>query len=394
MLTAYFSLVDTDMIKHGVDDDDVVLELLSTLPKPMLKRVTPASAAAAIADGLEQRSARVIHPELWRPVSALRGLLGPAWTPSSPATVASSTSSPASTHARPPPQPLPHHPTKEADMTTWRDTPTKTITIDGTSFAYRELGDTAGVPVVFLHHFTAVLDDWDPRIIDGIAAHHHVIAFDNRGVGSTGSRVPNDLEQMGADAIAFIRALGYDEVDLFGFSLGGAVAQMVALQAPDLVRRMVLAGTGPRGGGGIWKMPFIVGGAYAKAFATRKDPRHFLFFPRNAEGKKAAKEYFARLAERTAGPQPSRSPGRRRLAQLRAITAGGLHAPDDLSVIKAPVLVANGDHDLMVASEHSADMARRFPDAKLVVYPNSGHGGVFQHHREFVPEVLAFLADR
>lgn len=278
-------------------------------------------------------------------------------------------------------------------MTTWRDTPTKTVTIDGTSFAYRELGTPGGVPVVFLHHFTAVLDDWDPRILDGVAAEHHVIAFDNRGVGSTGSRVPNDLEQMGADAIAFIRALGYDEVDLFGFSLGGAVAQMVALQEPGLVRRMVLAGTGPRGGGGIWKMPFIVGGAYAKAFATRKDPRHFLFFPRNAEGKKAAKEYFARLAERT-GDRSTPVSRQAALAQLRAITTGGLHAADDLSVIKVPVLVANGDHDLMVASEHSADMARRLPDAKLVVYPNSGHGGVFQHHAKFVPEILSFLADR
>lgn len=276
-------------------------------------------------------------------------------------------------------------------MTTWRDTPTKTTAIDGTAFAYRELGRTSGIPVVFLHHFTAVLDDWDPRVIDGIAAQHRVITFDNRGVGSTGSRVPNDLEGMATDAIAFIRALGYDEVDLFGFSLGGAVAQMVALQAPALVRRLVLAGTGPRGGGGIWKVPFIVAGAYAKAFATRKDARHFLFFPRNAEGKKAAKEYFARLAERTHDrSRPiSRQAG---LAQLRAITFGGLHAPDDLSTIKVPVLVANGDHDLMVASEHSADMARRLPDAKLIVYPNSGHGGVFQHHREFVPEVLAFLA--
>ncbi|WP_182379374.1 alpha/beta hydrolase [Nocardioides sp. WS12] len=278
-------------------------------------------------------------------------------------------------------------------MTTWRDTPTKTITIDGTSFAYRELGTPGGVPVVFLHHFTAVLDDWDPRIIDGVASQHHVIAFDNRGVGSTGSRVPNDLEQMGADAIAFIRALEYDQVDLFGFSLGGAVAQMVALEEPGLVRRMVLAGTGPRGGGGIWKMPFIVGGAYAKAFATRKDPRHFLFFPRNAEGKTAAKEYFARLDERT-GDRSKPVSRQAAVAQLRAITTGGLHAPDDLSTIKAPVLVANGDHDLMVASEHSADMARRFPEARLVVYPNSGHGGVFQHHREFVPEVLAFLADQ
>jgi pimeloyl-ACP methyl ester carboxylesterase len=205
--------------------------------------------------------------------------------------------------------------------TAWRDTPTKTIAIDGTPFAYRELGHACGVPVVFRHHFTAVLDDWDPRVIDGIAAQHHVIAVDNRGVGATGSSVPNDLEQMGADAIAFIRALGYEQVDLFGFSLGGAVAQMIALQAPDLVRRIMLAGTGPRGGG-IWKMPFIVGGAYAKALATRKDPRHFLFFPRNAEGRTAAKEYFARLAERT---QDLDRPISRRagLAQLRAITSAG-----------------------------------------------------------------------
>lgn len=277
-------------------------------------------------------------------------------------------------------------------MNTWRTAPTKTIDVDGTAFSYRELGEADGVPVVFLHHFTAVLDDWDPRVIDGVAAHHHVIAFDNRGVGSTRSKVPSDIEQMGSDAIAFINALGYDHVDLFGFSLGGAVAQMVALQRPDLVRRMILAGTGPRGGGGIWKMPFIVGGAYTKAFLTRKDPRHFLFFPRTAEGKQAAREYFARLGERTRDLDRPIS-AQARLAQLRAITAGGLHTPDDLSAIKVPVLVANGDKDLMVSSAHSADMARRMPDAKLVIYPNSGHGGVFQYHREFVPEVLAFLAD-
>jgi pimeloyl-ACP methyl ester carboxylesterase len=276
-------------------------------------------------------------------------------------------------------------------MTTWQTTPTKTIDVNGTSFTFRELGDPTGVPVVFLHHFTAVLDDWDPRVLDGVAAQHHVIAFDNRGVGATGDEVPGDLEEMGADAIAFIRALGYDKVDLFGFSVGGAVAQMVALQAPDLVRRMILAGTGPRGGGGIWKMPFIVGGAYTKAFLTRKDPRHFLFFPRTKEGKKAANDYFDRLAERTEDlDQPISSQARR--AQLRAITRGGLHAPDDLSTITVPVFVANGDHDLMVASEHSADLAARLPNARLRIYPDSGHGGVFQYHHEFVPEVLSFLA--
>jgi pimeloyl-ACP methyl ester carboxylesterase len=277
-------------------------------------------------------------------------------------------------------------------MVTWKDAPTRTIDVKGVPFAYRELGAASQVPVVFLHHFTAVLDDWDPRVIDGIAEHHRVIAFDNRGVGASGSSVPADLEQMGADAIAFIRALGHDKADLFGFSVGGAVAQMVALQAPDLVRRMVLAGTGPRGGGGIWKMPFIVGGAYLKSFLTRKDARHFLFFPRNAEGKKAAAEYFGRLAERTRDRDKPISQ-QARLAQLRAITSGGLHAPDDLSAITVPVLVANGDHDLMVASELSADLARRLPDATLKIYPNSGHGGVFQHHRTFVPDALRFLAD-
>jgi pimeloyl-ACP methyl ester carboxylesterase len=275
-------------------------------------------------------------------------------------------------------------------MTTWKTTPTKTVDVGGTSFAYRELGEPGGVPVVFLHHFTAVLDDWDPRVLDGIAAQHHVIAFDNRGVGSSGGRVPIDLEEMGADAIAFIRALGHEQVDLIGFSLGGAVAQMVALEAPDLVRRVVLAGTGPRGGGGIWKMPFIVGGAYTKAFLARKDPRHFLFFPRTAAGNSASEAYFARLAERTSDLDKPIS-AQARLAQLRAITSAGLHVADDLSQIKIPVFVANGDNDLMVSSEHSKDMAARLPDSRLRIYPGSGHGGVFQYHHEFVPEVLDFL---
>lgn len=276
--------------------------------------------------------------------------------------------------------------------TTWKDTPTKTVIVDGVRYAYRELGPRGGVPVVFLHHLMAVLDDWDPRVVDGLATRHHVITFDNRGIGATGSTVPSDLEQMGADAIAFIRALGYDTVDLFGFSLGGAVAQMVALQAPDLVRRIILAGTGPRGGGGIEKMTGIVGLAYLKAILARKDARQFLFFPRTPEGKRAAADYFIRLAERRTDRDKTISLQARR-AQLQAIVRGGRSAPDDLSVITQPVFVANGDNDLMVASEHSADLARRLPNARLTIYPNSGHGGVFQYHHEFVPAALEFLAE-
>lgn len=278
-------------------------------------------------------------------------------------------------------------------MTTWKDTPTRTINIDGVTYTYRELGSWSDVPVVLLHHLTAVLDDWDPRVIDGIAEHHRVIAFDNRGVGATGSKVPDDVEQMGADAIAFIRALGLDTVDLLGFSLGGGVAQMVALQAPELVRRIILAGTGPRGGGGIDKMATIVGGAYLKALFTLSDPRNFLFFPRTPEGKRAAKDYLHRLKERTRDRDKKISV-QAGISQLKAIRNAGRSAADDLSQITQPVLVANGDHDLMVDSSHSADMARRMPNAELKIYPNSGHGGIFQHHETFVADALKFLAEQ
>ena len=277
-------------------------------------------------------------------------------------------------------------------MTTWKDAQTRTVDVGGVAFAYRELGPPSDVPVVFLHHLTAVLDDWDPRVVDGIAARHRVIAFDNRGVGASGGAVPTTVEQMGTDAIAFIRALGLKQVDLFGFSLGGGVAQMVALQAPELVRRMILAGTGPRGGGGIDKMATIVGSAYAKAAVTLSDPRHYLFFPRTHEGKGAAADYLGRLRERTRDRDKKIS-NQARIAQIRAIRHAGQCRPDDLSRILAPVLVANGDHDLMVDSAHSVDMARRLPNSQLTIYPDSGHAGVFQHHHTFVPEALQFLAD-
>ena len=270
--------------------------------------------------------------------------------------------------------------------------PTRTINVGGVPFAYRELGLDSRVPVIFLHHLMAVLDDWDPRVIDGIAAHRRVIAFDNRGVGASGGSVPHTVEEMGRDAIAFIRALGLKKVDLLGFSLGGGVAQMIVLQAPDLVRRIVLAGTGPRGGGGIDEINRIAVIAYIKAALTLSDPRNFLFFPRTPEGKRAAKDYFSRLKERTKDRDKGISLQARR-AQLNAIRTAGLSAPDDLSVITQPVFVANGDRDLMVDSSHSADMARRLPNAKLTIYPDSGHGGVFQHHQAFVPAVLDFLAD-
>jgi pimeloyl-ACP methyl ester carboxylesterase len=275
-------------------------------------------------------------------------------------------------------------------ITAWKDTPTHTLDVGGTSFAYRQLGPRGGTPLVFLHHFTAVLDDWDPRVIDPIGEQRHVITFDNRGIGGSGGKVPHTIAAMAADAAAFIRALGHDHVDLLGFSLGGAVAQEVTLQNPDLVRRLVLTGTGHRGGGGLTRMPLIVGGAYTKAALTRLDPRQFLFFNRDAVGKRAGTEYIARLGERTADRDKPIS-HQARIAQLLAIREAGLGQPHDLSQITQPTFVANGDNDAMVASSQSHALAEQIPNSKLVIYPDSGHGGIFQYHEQFVPAVLEFL---
>ena len=274
--------------------------------------------------------------------------------------------------------------------TAWKDTPTRTIRGGGVTFAYRELGPSGGVPVVFLHHFTAILDDWDPLVIDGIAAKRHVITFDNRGIGASSGKVPHTIGEMAADAVAFIHALGYQQVDLLGFSLGGAVAQEIALTHPALVRRLVLTGTGVRGGGGLTKMPMIVGGAYLGAALHRVDPRHFLFFDRSPAGKRAATNYIDRLQERTTDRDKPIS-HQARMAQLLAIREAGLGQPHDLSKITQPTFVANGDNDVMVASSQSHALADRIPNAKLTIYPDSGHGGIFQYHQEFVPAVLEFL---
>ena len=283
-----------------------------------------------------------------------------------------------------------HAPTGAAVNTTWKNAPTHTVNAGGVRFAYRQLGPDTGVPLVFLHHLTAVLDDWDPRVIDGIAAKRRVITFDNRGIGASSGSVPHTVEEMARDAIAFIRALGLEQVDLLGFSLGGGVAQVIAMEEPELVRKVILAGTGPAGGGGIDEITKIAVKAYIKAALTLRNPKHYLFFTRTPDGKRAAKDYMARLKERTEDRDKRISPLAMR-AQLKVIRAFGNREPHDLSAIRQPVLVANGDQDVMVASSHSADMARRLPDAQLRIYPNSGHGGIFQYHQEFVEEVLEFL---
>lgn len=275
---------------------------------------------------------------------------------------------------------------------TWKTVPTQTLTAGDVTFAYRELGrHHGGTPVVMLTHLAAVLDNWDPRIVDGLAARHHVIAFDNRGIGASSGSPSSSMEEMAADAITFIKAKGLQKVDLLGFSLGGMVAQEVVLKDPQRVRRMVLAGTGPAGGEGISAVAGVTFRDIARGFFTGQDAKQFLFFTRTPAGIEAGKAFLARLKERTEDRDTDISVGAF-LAQLKALRVWGQKAPADLSVVRQPVLVVNGDQDRMVPTVNTHDLARRLPNSELIIYPDAGHGGAFQFHADFVRSTLEFLA--
>ncbi|BCW35085.1 alpha/beta hydrolase [Arthrobacter sp. StoSoilA2] len=275
-------------------------------------------------------------------------------------------------------------------ITAYKDAPVSTITAGGVTYSYRELGPKGGIPVVFLVHLAATMDNWDPRIIDPIARKHHVITFSNRGVGATTGNVPGTIEEMAEDAATFIKALGHQKVDLFGFSLGGMIAQALVLKYPELVRKLVLAGTGPAGGKDIDKVARVTYYDVLRATLTRQDPKEFLFFNRNAAGKPAARAFIQRLNERTANRDaPIKTKAFQ--TQLKAIKKWGRTEPANLGAITQPTLIANGDNDRMVPSRLSDDMHLRIPGSELVIYPDSGHGGIFQYHQEFVPVALEFL---
>lgn len=256
---------------------------------------------------------------------------------------------------------------------TYQDAPTKSINVGGTRFVYRRLGADAGVPVIFLHHLGAVLDNWDPRVVDGIAAKHPVVTFDNRGVGASEGQTPDTVTTMADDAIAFVRALGFDQVDLLGFSLGGFVAQVIAQQEPQLVRKIILAGTGPAGGVGIGKVTFGTIRESIKATLTFRDPKELRFFTRTDSGKSAARQFVKRLKERKDNRDKSITVRAFR-SQLKAIHAWGTQKPSDLTSIGHPVLIANGDDDTMVPTSNSLDLADRLPDATRPLV-RAGHDG-------------------
>ena len=268
--------------------------------------------------------------------------------------------------------------------------PTQFVEANGIKFAYRAYGKTGDIPVIYFNHLTANLDNCDPRIMDAIAAQRQIISFDYRGVGSTTGRQGESIADMAKDGIAFIHALGYTQVDIVAFSMGGFITQELLLIEPTLVRKAILAGTGPRGGAGI---PDVVGKTYSDIFKgifTLRDPKFYLFFTQNNVGKAAAKNFLKRLEER----KENRDKKVKLYVlkkQLNAIKKWGYEKPMDLSAFKLPIFIANGDADRMVPSLLSNDMAKRFPNAQLKIYPDSGHGGIFQFHEEFIKQAIDFL---
>ena len=267
--------------------------------------------------------------------------------------------------------------------------PTRFIDADGVTFAYRRVGPDTGTPLVLLQHFRGNMDNWDPEVVDGLAAHRPVVLVDNRGVSRSSGSTPNNVAAMARDILSFLVALGETHIDLLGFSLGGMVAQHVLLDRPALARRAILVGTGAPGAVDMMN-------AEITAAATRipSDARAllFLFFEPTWTSQEAGAQYLHRISSRRdREPATSVELMRAQLEAMRAWGRVGEAGAAALERVQQPVLVVNGSHDRMIPTINSFTLWRRLPNAELILYPDSGHGALFQHFNWFVDDVSRFL---
>ncbi|SHH03171.1 alpha/beta fold hydrolase [Bradyrhizobium erythrophlei] len=273
--------------------------------------------------------------------------------------------------------------------------PTQFVEANGVRFAYRRFGKAAGVPLVFNQHFTGTMDHWDPAVTDGFAKDREVILFNNAGVSSSSGEVPSTIEKMGDNAVAFIKALRLSKVDVLGFSIGGFVAQEIAVRAPDLVRRLVLVGTGPRSGEGMAALTpeaqEIFGAIYDK-------PDHLwlrVHFTKSEQSQAAGREFLTRFRRRAENRDPEVNE-KVAPAQIEAIGEWG--APRDkpfeyLKSIRQPTLVVNGGKDVIIYAVNSFILQQHLPNAQLVLYPDANHGSQYQYPKLFVRHVSLFLSE-
>jgi pimeloyl-ACP methyl ester carboxylesterase len=272
--------------------------------------------------------------------------------------------------------------------------PTRFVDVSGAHYAYRRFGNSnGGLPLLCLQHFTGTLDNWDPAIVDVLAEDREIILFENAGVGRSGGEVPTSIAQMAEHVLRFVDALSLGKIHILGFSLGGFLAQEIAIARPALIERLIISGSAPEGGAGAgMDRPELIA-IYTDGDMPMNEKLKRLFFPETPTGQAAAAAFVDRLEKRGAERDFPASP-QVAAAQLQAMIAWANWTGDiakKLSGIPHPVLVTNGDNDIMIPTRNSFALAEGLPNAMLIVYPNSGHGALFQYAPTYVAHVRDFL---
>nr|WP_263314585.1 alpha/beta hydrolase [Mammaliicoccus sp. Marseille-Q6498] len=259
-------------------------------------------------------------------------------------------------------------------------------------FAYKKFGNESGIPLVFIMHFRGTMENWDPLMLENIAKERPVILFDNVGVGYTNGETPVSVEEMAEDTFKFINSLGYEQVDILGFSIGGMVAQSLAIHHPDLVRKLILSGTGPAGGIApthpkMEEMMYKSEGSQEDAIETFL----FLFYPETEKGRELGKQSLSRIFSQKTKDSTLQVRDAQLAALAKWLNEDFNSYKEQLGQISIPTLVINGDDDIMVPIKNSFMLSEHISDAQLIIYPNAGHGHLFQHPLRFASHVNTFL---
>ncbi|NEW65413.1 alpha/beta hydrolase [Carnobacteriaceae bacterium zg-84] len=266
------------------------------------------------------------------------------------------------------------------------------IMVSGNRIAYRELGKgKSALPLVMLIHLAATLDNWDPKLLDLLSEKQHIIVLDLPGVGASEGKVAGTIPGMAEQAITIIQELGYEKINLLGLSMGGMIAQEIVRLNNELVNQLILAGTASRGGKEVDKVTGKTFRYMLKASLERVDPKRYIFYNHDEQGKLEAEKVLNRMNIRQDSYADKAMKVSAFLTQLKAIKRWGKSQSDDLRFITQPTLIVNGDNDMQVPTENSYDMHEKISGSQLIIYSNAGHGSIFQNADTFSKDVFTFL---